>query len=266
LEIKCRDAEQIAFNLLFLGNTFESLDSKWNNGQRDRAPQMTSEVLTIPIRNAMKPLDSLIASLGKAPEKFASVGAFGNWAYNQIRRGNRDHELNLKEIDRVRIVPEKKGNQDKFWTLRDKGKTLYVPECYPKKIIGSIWEETKAKVGGEDKPLLELIRRSGDGSIPWDSVEGEDMWGTYGFRLGKAGIIWDLFQGKNLIRFGDDDQVRQWVDVVNGALSQFGLVGETSIKRWLLYASTNIDIKQRASKLANSNLRIFIRTQLGPKR
>ncbi len=114
-------------------------------------------------------------------------------------------------------------------------------------------------------PLLDLIRQSYDGSISWDNVEGEDMWGTYGFRLGKAGAIWDLLQGKSLIRWGEYENVGLWIQDTNNALSQFGLTRESSVKRWILYASTGIDPKKREPRLRDRTRKLHILGQLGPR-
>lgn len=259
LELKAREAEQIAFNLHSIGLLFESIDSQWAGDRRIRAPESTSDLVNVPLKNAMNPLDALISSFSKEPDKFSPVGKFGRWAYNMVLASNKG-ALSGNSTRNVVLLPEDEGNQNKFWTVDKRTGTLYMPECYPRQFFGSIWEETSAG----NKRIIDYLREGQE--IPWDRVS-ESMWTDYAGKAGKAGAIWDLLDGKSIIRWGELENVLLWVQEVNKALAKFGLAKEEGVKRWILYASNpgSIKLNSRAPKLAATNTKLDILSELGSR-
>ncbi len=267
---KAREAEQIAFNLLYSGNTFETLDARWiEDERRDRVPKISSDLVHPVIKDAMRPMDALIGSLTKGPEALNAVGKFGVWAYNQILAANGNRPLDKKDNNgndiqwNVVIVPETKGSQKRFWTVDNRTRTIYAPECYPSELLGSVWEETTVQDGiGGNKTLLDYLRRGQE--IEWDKVSGQNMWGAYSSKLSKAGAVWDFLQGKSMIKWREYENVAGWVNDVNNALSKFGRRNESSIKRWILYASAGVDEKKREPHVRTRSVRLDIIHDLGP--
>jgi hypothetical protein len=243
LQFKCREAEQIACTMLFIGNTFEGLDSIWGTDSRERGPETFSDLVNVPIKLAMNPLDYLVSSFKKGSEELSTVGKFGGWGYNMAVESNGGFPLN--NIEEIVIVPAEKGQENRFWTVDRGGRRIFVPECYPRKLVGSVWEETTVEENGVKRTLLSHLR-SGE-EIPWDKVKGS-MWDDYTSKLSKAGKIWDLLQGNTTIRWGQYDEIGKWIQDVTNALAKFGLRNDTSVKRWILYASAGFHEKKRAPR------------------
>ncbi len=261
LSFKCRDAEQIAFNLLYLGGFFESVDSQWVNGVRVRPPQIATALVSPAIKDSMNPLDSLIDTLGKDPASRPLNGTIDRWASNQTLKSNNGRPLS--NIDRVLIVDTNKGsNKNLFWTIHDGGRTLWAPECYPTKLVKSVWEETTTDTS--KRTILSYLIAGEE--VPWDEIKGEGMWGSYGSKLGKAGTTLTLLQGGTSIRWGEYENTRLWAEAVENALAKFGRKQEIEVKRWVLYASNGINPNKREPVLNNSNIRLDILGNLGPGR
>jgi hypothetical protein len=261
LAIKSREAEQIAFNLLYSGNFFEANDSVWDrNGVRLRRPETSSDLLNPVLMEQMKPLDSLVGSFVKDPNSVGYVGKFGEWAYRQMIKSNGGKKL--VNVDRVRIVDDNNGGN--FWT-KD-GDTILVPEAYPRVMVGSFWDETSVRVKerGQDveHSLTDLLNRGV--AIPWGTLESQGIWQSYSSKMGKAAKLWEVFQGKASLK-SDTRSMEEWKTDVDGALGKFEKRNETSVKRWLIYASVGVDIDSRKPKLSLSSMRLPILSSLGPK-
>ncbi len=290
LEFKCRDAEQIAFNMLYLGGFFESVDSQWVNGVRVREAQIKTSLTHPAIKDAMNPMDSLIDVLGKNSGSRALTGTIEKWASVQTTESRRQRKLlgvklpffrkrekiEKGEIKKVVLLDEdRRANGNLFWTFGgEKGQTLYAPECYPTKLVKSVWEETTVKVTVKppnspeyesERDLLSYLLRGEE--IPWDKVSGgENMWGAYGSKLGKAGQTLSLLQGGTSVRWGEYENVRLWSEAVDNALAKSGRKRDSRIKRWILYASTGINPAKRAPTLNSSGRRFDILSNLGPNK
>lgn len=262
LEIKCREAEQIAFNMLYSGNFFEAHDSQWNkDGTRGRRPVTSSDLLNPVLMEQMKPLDSLIGSFTKDPNSATYVGKFGEWAHRQTIDGNGGRKLD--NVDSVMIIGDNKGGQ--FWTRS--GSILLVPEAYPRQMVGSFWDETtvRQKEGGRDVEytLTDLMKKGAP--IPWDKLESQGLWQSYSSKMGKAAKLWEGFQGKLSLK-SDTRSMDEWKTEIDGALGKFGKRDESSMKRWLIYASAGVDLDSRKPRLAIRSMRLRILSVLGPKK
>jgi len=176
-----RDAEQIAFNIHYLFNLWESRGTIWNRGDRVYLSGLnTEDFLQVPVRAQMKPLDQLIATFGKKEEEESIFGGLSKWARTQIYKSLRDEGLNsLDEIDMYSAFntpyrpKDMEAEKDKYWKIEeyikdngDIGKRIYIPECYPIKIIGSLWEE---EVGRTGRTFIDYLNRGE--SIPWDEAD-----------------------------------------------------------------------------------------------
>ncbi|MBI3443651.1 hypothetical protein HY008_03190 [Candidatus Woesebacteria bacterium] len=237
LMIKPLDAEQIAFNLLYVGNTWEVLDAVWQKGTRTRRPTLKAgEFLNAPIKTAMRPLDALIDQTQKGEEKLTEAGAFGRWAYKQ--EGG-------QKFDRVEVIPATRGNVNDFWRVR--GSTLNIPECYPIQNLGSIWEETQ--IGG--KKLIDYLRNREE--IPWQLPEAQGLWSDYLTLIRAAGVVWDYYQGKARLSLGQFGEGAVWERELLNSMGKLKRRNENEQRRWIFYASLGIKEDSRAPKLQRSD-------------
>lgn len=241
LELKTRLAEQMAFTYLNAGNYFEGGDSEYNEVGRVREPGCFNEdMLNVAIKIAMNPLDQLINTFKKNYSDLTPYGKLGLWGYNQalISNGNRPL-VGLKEII---FVNDENRDKNNFWKVTNNGTSITVPECYLRKTVGSVFEETKV----DGRTLLDFIRNGEE--IPWERVPG-NMWSDYSVKLGKAQKIVELYQGKNNIQLGDEQKSLEWISLVNDTLSKFSLRAATQTKRWLFYSSVGIQENIRYPKI-----------------
>lgn len=258
LKLKAREAEQIAFALLYLSNTFESLDSKYNDMGRNRAPSCMNDLVNIPIKFAMNPLDTLLGSFAKDSSEVVLYGRFGEWAYNMALQSNNSKP---PSIENVHFMADENKNPKDYWRVSNNGKDIIVPECYPRDLVKSLWEEVSVDTGGRTRTKLIDFLKNGE-EIPWDKVS-DSMYIDYALKLGKAGVISDILQGKIPIKWGDNDTVGDWIGNAQSALAKFGLRNADSVKRWMLYASVGIKPTSREPRLRDQNRKLQIKAQFG---
>lgn len=265
LKQKVREAEQIAFTTLYIGGYFDSGDSVWSNIGRTRSLSCMSDFLVnAPMKLMGNPMDWLVSTFKKDGGDVNVVGSFGDWAYTQALESNGGKPLNIVEVEFIadESDPETKDN---YWKIsvvgNDKdGKPTHkiiVPECYPRKLIRSVFEETRVK-GGD--LLIDYVRQKKE--IPWDQVPS-NMWSEFASRLKKASVVSDHLQGNVPLKWGAVEGYGAWVKKINSALSKFGLRNEESIKRWILYATLGVKVNKRYPILRDRSDATAVPTTLG---
>ncbi len=261
IDLKCREAEQAAFALAYIGGVFDGGDSVWTDSGRQRAKSCFNDCVNVPMALAMCPMDWIVNTFKKSEDEVAPYpGKFGEWAYEQAVISNGGGELKIDNIYFISNEDDPK-NGENFWRVVDGGKSIIVPECCPRRLIGSIFDETTVKAGGRQVPLIEFIRRGQE--IPWDEV-ADTFWSDYGTKISKAAVISDYLQGKVPVKWGDTDFVTGWVSNIKNALSKFGLRRDDSLKRWIIYAM-GINTKKRAPELQVRSSSLRIASTLGDK-
>lgn len=258
LDLKSREAEQIAFTILYIGNTFESLDSKYNDMDRIRPAECMNDLINIPIKFAMDPMDVLLDSLKKDRAEAVPHGRLGEWAYNMAIESNHGKKLS---IENVHFMVDENKNPKDYWRVSNNGKDIIIPECYPRDLLKSVWEEVTANEGEVKTKLIDYLRAGKE--IPWNNVS-DSMWIEYSLKTGKAGVLSETLLGKNPIKWGDNDAVGDWIQTTQNALARFGLRSADSVKRWMLYASVGIDDKVREPKLRDKGRKLGIKSRFGP--
>lgn len=260
---RVREAEQIAFTMAYIGGVFDSIDSQWSNVGRTRAPKCMNEYLVnVPMKLAANPMDWLLSTFKKPEDDVNPVGALGPWGYIQALASNNGRPLD--KIENVYFIanendPKQKNN---YWRVSDLGRTIIVPECYPRKLLRSVFEETTVEVGDEKVQLIEFIRNGKE--IPWDEV-ATTMWSDFSSKAKKASVISDHLQGRVPIKWGDTDNVSGWVNNINSALSKFGLRKSSSVKRWILYSTLRLRDDVRYPMLNDRTTRLAVIASLGEK-
>lgn len=244
-----RDAEQVAFNLHYLSNTFESFDSMWVNGRRTRKPEISNELAKGGLQSGMKPLDSLI---GSTTTDYKGTESVSRWANTFVREEKARLGIDkIKGYDDVVIVGEKDARDaDQYWRVEryngDKHR-IYVPEARPQKLVGSMWEEVKVEEpDGSKRSLLEFIQSGQD--IPWNRVP-QNLWLDYAGNMNKANKLLQYFQGTKKINFGSDGRDFTWTTEASSALTDRGMANDPKFKRWMLYHSIGVRIDERKPKL-----------------
>lgn len=272
LQTKVRDAEQIAFNLLYIGNTFESLDSRWTNfndeqlnnrnlNYRLRKAEISSDLLNPVIRAQMKPLDAIVDSLKKSLQEPPNVGIFGDWAYRQVLLANGNRPL----VGDERVVVLKDDMVQNFWTLgqQNNERVVYIPECYPSNgLVKSVWEEVSLEGSNGEKNILDYLVQGRE--IEWEKVG--NLFGDYSSKLAKGGHLWEILKGKKSLK-ADTRSVEEWVRETVDALGKFKKAQDVSLRRWLMYASIGIDKTKRNPTLAeNRGFKKALKINLGEQR
>lgn len=170
------EAGQAGFNALFALGAFEAWSIQWDGDRWEKVPELhEGRLVNDGVREQMHPLNTLI-SKAHAGEKW---GALGEYAVEMLRR------ISPNDYDAIQIIhPRTFEEAQQFWTVN--GRTLFVPECYPKKSIGSAIDETKI----HGKSMTEYLRNRE--SIPWnrsipedfvDSVDSSELGSKYGRTL-----------------------------------------------------------------------------------
>lgn len=218
---KALEAEQAGFNFLFAGNVFEAASRKWEDTKRVNRQSVSIEELVNPtLIQAMYPLDTLLDKAHKNPQEY--YGGLGSWFANQLSGiGASDYKF-------VQVVPfNNVGDVNKWWVV--KNNTLYIPECYPSQVIGSILDETR--IGNTSfKDLLSQKRE-----IPWDLPEVQNMCKDYLGKAEKCGVFISYQIGKNAI--GGKD----WsISDLNSSIAKLNLINSRYNKereKWIVYSS-----------------------------
>lgn len=275
IERRVREAEQIAFTFAYIGGVFDSIDSEWSNIGRTRAPKCMNEYLVnVPMKLAANPMDWLLSTFKKFDSEVNPVGSFGPWAYEQATKSNGGKPLNIEEVEFIADENNPKTKAD-FWkvTIRrtaanrrtgeeEEFHKIIVPECYPRKLLRSVFEETTVQVGEDKVPLIDFIRAGEE--IPWEDVT-TTMWSDFSSKAKKASVISDHLQGRVPIKWGDTDNVSGWVNNINSALSKFGLRKSASVKRWILYSTLRLRDDVRYPMLNDKTTRLAVVASLGEK-
>lgn len=257
---KCIEAEQIAFALAYVGGIFDSLDSVWSDEGRERPFECFNDCVKLPMKLAMNPMDWIIITFNKTEDDVSPYpGKLGVWGFDQAMASNGGKKLKIKMV-RFIDNEDDPALKDRFWKVFGGGDSITVPECCPRKLVKSVFEETKVKRGERDVPIIDFIRAGED--IPWDEVK-DSMWSDYSTLISKAAVISDHLQGKVPIQWGDTNKYTGWARDIEGALSKFGLRKSDSVKRWILYATLGVDPKKRAPYIASRTDKLASPTSLG---
>lgn len=274
------DAEQIAFNLLYIGNAFESFDSKWSP-ERDRAGNlnderrrlrktslMASELVFPGIKFIMNPMDALVVRSFREKKRLKLVGSFGNWAHEQIPRAL--ERIGAENFDYVVVVRSDSADAEKKWWTAKKtggGVTLYIPDCYPVQLMKSIWEETvitpregqDVSVNQRGKAsLIDFLRAEEE--IPWEKPEAAGLWVDYTDSIRAVDTLWGYYSRRakpdtsiSVAMFGGPggaaQNLKPWVAPINKALAEFQWADREDLKRWIIYAAAQVKEDERLPKL-----------------
>jgi len=265
LNLKCREAEQVALSILYTGNYFESKDSEWNNMGRLRPIACFNDLVVVPHKFAMKPADMTVLTLSKDNKELLPQGKLGEWGYAQAIESNNGIKPNIKEVKFMANENDPKTKND-YWRVyglglndeNEKTHGIIIPECFPRQLVGSILEETK--VGDTGRDLLSYLQAGEE--IPWDAVKS-NMWSDYQLKLANAQGLIELLKGDNPIQWGANEKSTKWARDVEKLLSKFGLRKNESIQRWILYASAGINLKSRYPKIAVASTKLAIFYALG---
>lgn len=259
IETRARVAEQSAFAMGYVGGLFEGMDSKWNNMGRVRAGACFNDCVSVPIKIAMRPLDQLVSTFKKGTHEIKPHGRFGLWGWKQALSSNGGRPPKIQEIkflaneDAFKLVSD-------YWRVSNNGKTIIIPECYPRKLLGSVFEETKVSENGSDRDLLSYLRAEEE--IPWDKVT-DTMWSDYSSKIAAAGFLNDVLLGNIPISWGDQDKYTKWGRDVEDKLAKFNLRNADRLKRWLLYAAMGVNVDKRDPQFQNRMISLSIATAFG---
>lgn len=268
-ELRRKEADAVAWNLMWVSLLVESADSRYGfSGERHVLP---GSLVADEYRGALHPQERFESK--SAVGQF--WGAFGNWGVTQMERiGNEVGNRIGKEMFRYQFIPAKKTEN---WShkitdeLDAEGKRIVevrVPECAPVTLAGSFWEFHE--VGQADRrALLDYLRKKDE--IPWDDHGlREDMWAIYvAAHFNKAVQGLEYFNPGKPIELGDYGWAMTWAKPfietmrtrlkVDKRLEKLGrertLQTPHNLNVWAIYAATGgvKDVNRVAPEL-NLNL------------
>ncbi len=203
LTVYSTDAEQVALGMLRLGNTFEPLDSVWEDGRRVRKPRISNALGAPIVRAEMKPLDGFLFNTLTEYKASDSVSSKAN---KLVTRNKRRLGIDtLTEFDEVvMLTNEDVGQFFKMEKTRDGKVRVYAPPCRPTLMLGSVWQETK--IG--DKTLFEYIR-TGE-QVPWETPGVQTLWSDYASKMDKVVKREAFLNGKKPLNWNDEVKTHNW--------------------------------------------------------
>lgn len=150
-EQEARDAEHVAWNLVYSSNVVEEYDSVYENGLSDRIPPTVPQLKALSIWMMMHPQERLAMKAGDPnnPNKVQeAMGSLGEWAVNRTKKT--------------------RGRLD--------------VDVLPRTMFENALKGISVSIHGEEITLFELFRRNGEflfaggdsidpGDISWGSVE-----------------------------------------------------------------------------------------------
>lgn len=220
-EIGKIEADAVAWNMIWVGNLVESVDSRYSyTGKSHSIPGI---LRSEEYKYALHP-----------QERFESkslsghfYGAFGKWGVEQM--GKFKDKTNFRPgTDQVMFMhtePKKywtyehlRGVQPESEEARKKGGKVYVmytPECYPTITAKSYWEETR--VNG--KPLLSSLLEGEE--IDWEKTN-QDAWPMYMFgKFNKAVQLFEYYRpgrDQQLQAGGEEAWAKPLIELFEGRL------------------------------------------------
>ncbi len=192
--LKSKEADAIGWNLIYVYNLVESLDSRYSiSGSRHG--DLPSHMIADEYRTTLHPQE-------RAETKWAAHhytwGAFGSWGVTQLANVEKRKNYTGKDGWIFSPAPNPSFYWEARWTnqrTEKGGKKLevFVPECYPTSQAGSFLEETTvvtpSSSGG--KSLLDYLIDKEE--IPWEEV-ANDASAIYVFgKFNKSVTMLDYF-------------------------------------------------------------------------
>ena len=243
IDQKAQVAEQTSFNVLYGLRAFEDWSVKWSdNGRLERKMNFFNTRFVNPaLLQEMHPLLTLISKSQKKPPE--TYGGLSSWFGEQLSK------INDSDYDEIQIISESEmeSQEKKLFTVSNR--VLYIPEAYPRKLIGSAFSTTKVKIDGDrknDKQLGSYL--SNKTEIPWDDPELSTISSTYGSLCKKANTLTKYIQGKQSIRATADDIT--WDYELRQALEKFRDLDTPERKRWILYSALRTESSRKLPHLA----------------
>lgn len=272
------EAEQIAFNMMVIGNVFEARDSEWQElrNEDSKHPETIitrtrkfgidvnskTALMNKPIRTFFRPMDELLEVMDKDKNNRSPVGAFFNWAEYNLSR------IDKKNYDFIGLLKDD-NDQHSYWTIKkiiingQEFKILIIPEFYPHKQFDSYFDRVSVETEGGRKKSLSKFLLNGE-RIPEGSFEN---FSDYVFPLTFIDPKWDALQvhgGKM-----GESVTGDWLSTINKVLAGLKQKNEPSVMRWLYYAKCGIHPDKILPYLGlstsdkNSDKRIFRHASLG---
>jgi len=187
---KAAFAEQVAFDMLYAFNVFESLSMKWDEGGRwpslsYRKRSSEASFVNRRLMGEMFPLNTLVED---SLQEKRDVGA-GIWFAKQFEKNG----IKQGGYNKLVAVPmnNEKVMKKNLWKI--KNGTLYVPSAYPPTLLGCGLETFNVSGG----TLLDYLEEQKE--IPWNSVSGPVSAG-YAELMSNAGYLLSAFKAKRRVK------------------------------------------------------------------
>ena len=277
LRLAAWEAEQVAFNLMYVANTFESLDSKWETDPRHpgryvrtkRPTQNSDSLVSGGLKGGMNPMDNIIGRITRQEEKMKPAGQLTGWARTQGREAL--DRIGANNFDEVVVCPVEEA-QSRWWTAErynDGGQQkvrLYIPDFYPVNHFESAFEYTKIN----NRSIMDYL--VAEEEVPWDSPDADGMWGKYGAGANAAGVLTDYINGgkdRTMTmgdlnpRVGAETIISRWsADWLKNS-GELGRRNDKRALRWALYNAFGVKENERLPMLDTIQTRkkvIIVRT------
>jgi hypothetical protein len=205
-----KEADAVAWNLIWVSNLVESADSRYSFSGVSHG-KLPGVICAGEYRHSLHPQE-------RFENKCVSGhywGVFGTWGVNQLDKIKEETTRLYGSRNEFTFVPAPKK---RYWEYEKTGETsskggqvirIYAPECYPLAPAKSFLEETTVEVDGKALTLLEMLKRGQE--IPWkDAKLAEDMWGIYvAGKFNKAVKLLSYFEGDEKLAL-EEEKERSW--------------------------------------------------------
>ncbi len=237
-DLSQKEADAIAWNLIWVSNLVESLDSRYNSkGSGERHGNLPGILVSDDIRATFHPQEKFEDKCTKRQE----WGPFGKWGKTQV--GRIKQELKFREGENIQYRAAR--TKSEYWSSRRVGNIeenhieIFVPECYPTTTMKSFLEEIKVEVvaSGEKHSLLDVIlgKVPGVNDINWDEVDADPWIGYLPIKLNKTVKLVDYFAGKTPLEIDKPSGTKAWADPLIDIYTRLGFNDpkkDESFKRW----------------------------------
>lgn len=219
---RTREAGQAGFNTLYALGCFESWSYRWDGDRWGVSPELhESRLVSDGVKEQMHPLNTLI-SKAHGGEKY---GVFGEWAVNMLEG------ISKNDYSAIQVVHANTFEQaQQYWTLQ--GRTLLVPECYPKKLIGSAFDEIEVR----GRTIADYLRTRTE--IPWAEPETSELASKYTRTLNHANTYWKYNSSMLPLRAGVQEE--RWNSPLDKAKVKLPSLDTHERMMWIVYAQREI--------------------------
>lgn len=218
-EMQAREADAVAWNMMWIFNEVESRNSRYTDRPNAKATGLPGILMSADFFGSYHQQERFE---GKMLNR-QNWGAFSSWGMGQMNRidselatRSRGRRKINREKDEVEFRPAPKG---KNWSWKveapddpdekERKVVIYAPECYPVKTAGSFFEHTTAKNQRGQKRSLSQLMSEGQ-RIDWRDVQEDSVNAWLYSKHNRAVKIEEYYNPGKPFETRDDGWAKDW--------------------------------------------------------